>query len=53
MIGNRSLDIEAVAAFLNASEFRSFTRAAQALGTTQSLVSTRVKRLEAMLGHAL
>jgi len=53
MIGNRSLDIEAVAAFLNAAEFRSFTRAAQALGTTQSLVSTRVKRLEAMLGHAL
>lgn len=53
MIGHRSLDIEAVAAFLCASEFRSFTRAAQALGTTQSLVSTRVKRLEAMLGHAL
>jgi len=53
MIGNRSLDIEAVAAFLSASEFRSFTRAAQSLGTTQSLVSTRVKRLEAMLGHAL
>src|SRR5688500_2917089 len=48
-----TLDIDAVAAFLGAAELRSFTRAAEALGTTQSLVSTRVKRLEQVLGHVL
>ncbi|WNJ88208.1 LysR family transcriptional regulator [Bosea sp. 685] len=48
-----ALDIDAVAAFLGAAEFRSFTRAAQALGTTQSLVSVRVKRLEETLGRLL
>lgn len=53
MIGVASLDIDAIAAFLNASELRSFTRAAEALGTTQSLVSTRIKKLEGALGHML
>jgi DNA-binding transcriptional LysR family regulator len=48
-----TLDIDAVAAFLGAADLRSFTRAAEALGTTQSLVSTRVKRLEEILGRAL
>ena len=48
-----ALDLEAVAAFLGAAEFSSFTRAAQALGTTQSLVSVRVKRLEDSLGRLL
>jgi DNA-binding transcriptional LysR family regulator len=48
-----ALDIDAVAAFLGAAEFASFTRAAQALGTTQSLVSVRVKRLEENLGRLL
>jgi DNA-binding transcriptional LysR family regulator len=48
-----TLDIDAVAAFLGAADLRSFTRAAEALGTTQSLVSTRVKRLEEVLGHVL
>ncbi|TCR60538.1 LysR family transcriptional regulator [Bosea sp. BK604] len=48
-----TLDIDAVAAFLGAADLRSFTRAAEALGTTQSLVSTRVKRLEEVLGRAL
>jgi len=47
------LDIEAVAAFLGAAELSSFTRAAQALGTTQSLVSVRIKRLEQSLGRTL
>lgn len=47
------LDIDAVASFLRAAELRSFTRAAEALGTTQSLVSTRVKRLEDGLGRQL
>lgn len=53
MSSTRSLDIEAVAAFVNTAEFSSFTRAARSLGTSQSLVSTRVKRLEGVLGHAL
>lgn len=48
-----TLDIDAVAAFLQAAELKSFTRAAEALGTTQSLVSTRVKRLETVLGRLL
>jgi DNA-binding transcriptional LysR family regulator len=48
-----SLDIDAVASFLRAAELKSFTRAAEALGTTQSLVSTRVKRLEDGLGRLL
>jgi DNA-binding transcriptional LysR family regulator len=48
-----SLDIDAVASFVGAAELSSFTRAAQALGTTQSLVSVRVKRLEENLGRAL
>ena len=53
MIGAGSLDIDGVAAFLHTAELRSFTRAAEALGTTQSLVSTRVKRLEDGLGRLL
>lgn len=48
-----TLDIDAVASFLRAAELKSFTRAAEALGTTQSLVSTRVKRLEEGLGRLL
>ncbi|SDF32659.1 LysR family transcriptional regulator [Bosea robiniae] len=48
-----SLDIDAVASFLRAAELKSFTRAAEALGTTQSLISTRVKRLEDGLGRLL
>ncbi|MCA0418274.1 MAG: LysR family transcriptional regulator [Proteobacteria bacterium] len=48
-----TLDIDAVASFLHAAELKSFTRAAEALGTTQSLVSTRVKRLEDGLGRQL
>jgi len=48
-----TLDIDAVAAFLQAAELSSFTRAAEALGTAQSLVSTRIKRLEDGLGQTL
>lgn len=47
------LDLDAVSAFLRAAELSSFTRAAEALGTAQSLVSTRIKRLEASLGQTL
>ena len=48
-----ALDIEAVQAFLLVAELRSFTRAAEALSTTQSAVSVRLKRLEARLGQRL
>lgn len=48
-----TLDLDDVAAFLQAAELASFTKAAQALGMAQSLVSTRVKRLETRLGHTL
>lgn len=48
-----SLDLDAVAAFLRAAELSSFTRAAEALGTAQSQVSTRIKRLEEGLGQVL
>ncbi|WP_332685133.1 LysR family transcriptional regulator [Bosea sp. (in: a-proteobacteria)] len=50
---NATLDLDAVAAFLRAAELNSFTRAAEALGTAQSLVSTRIKRLEDGLGQVL
>jgi DNA-binding transcriptional LysR family regulator len=48
-----ALDVEAIAAFLRAADLASFTRAAEALGSTQSLVSTRIKRLETTLGKLL
>lgn len=48
-----ALDPEAVAAFLRTADLASFTRAAEALGTTQSLVSTRIRRLEERLGKVL
>lgn len=49
----QTLDLDDVAAFLQTAELTSFTRAADALGMAQSLVSTRVKRLERRLGHTL
>jgi DNA-binding transcriptional LysR family regulator len=48
-----SLDIDAVRAFALVAELSSFTRAAQAEGTTQSAVSLKLKRLEARLGLRL
>ena len=49
----KALDIEAVQAFLFAADLRSFTRAAEALDTTQSAVSLKIKRLEDGLGKRL
>lgn len=48
-----ALDIGAVKAFVLAAELRSFTRAAELLGTTQSAVSLKLRRLEEQLGHRL
>jgi DNA-binding transcriptional LysR family regulator len=48
-----ALDIPSVQAFLLISELQSFTRAAEALGTTQAAVSLKLQRLEAILGRRL
>ncbi|TEX91642.1 LysR family transcriptional regulator, partial [Campylobacter sp. US51] len=45
-----ALDIPTVQAFLLVAELQSFTRAAEALGTTQAAVSMKLQRLEATLG---
>ncbi len=51
---NRStLDIDAVRTFILIADFKSFTRAAQAVGMTQSAISLQLKRLEARLGSRL
>jgi len=50
---NGSLDVDAVRAFVLVAELSSFTRAAQALGTTQSAVSLKLKRLEERLDTRL
>ncbi|MEW9582710.1 LysR family transcriptional regulator [Paraburkholderia sp. DGU8] len=47
------LDLDSVRAFVLVADLRSFTRAANALDTTQSAVSLKLKRLEAQLGKQL
>src|ERR1700761_7099858 len=49
----KALDIEAVRAFVLTADLKSFTRAAEALDTTQSAVSLKIKRLEDGLGRRL
>src|SRR5579859_1026454 len=49
----KALDIEAVQAFVLAADLTSFTRAAEAMETTQSAVSLKIKRLEDGLGRRL
>ncbi|MBK5959560.1 hypothetical protein CCR97_15295, partial [Rhodoplanes elegans] len=48
-----TLDVDAVRAFVLAAELKSFTRAAEALDTTQSAVSLKIRRLEERLGRRL
>lgn len=48
-----TLDIDTVQAFLLVAELQSFTRAAEALGTTQAAVSLKLQRLEGVLGKRL
>lgn len=48
-----TLDIDTVQAFLMVAELRSFTRTAEALGTTQASVSLKLQRLETVLGKRL
>jgi DNA-binding transcriptional LysR family regulator len=47
------LDLDTVQAFLRIAEFGSFTRAAEAMRTTQAGVSLKLKRLEERLGCRL
>src|SRR6478752_3955579 len=49
----KALDIEAVQAFILVADLNSFTRAAEAMDTTQSAVSLKIKRLEDGLGRRL
>jgi DNA-binding transcriptional LysR family regulator len=48
-----ALDIKAVEAFVLAADLQSFTRAAEALLTTQSAVSIKIRRLEEVFGKRL
>ena len=48
-----TLDIDTVQAFLLVAELQSFTRAAEALGTTQAAVSMKLQRLESVLAKRL
>ncbi|ANW01683.1 LysR family transcriptional regulator [Bradyrhizobium icense] len=48
-----TLDIDTVQAFLLVAELQSFTRAAEALGTTQAAISMKLQRLESVVGRRL
>lgn len=52
-MGRPALDMESVQAFVTIADFQSFTKAAEALGTTQGAISVKLKRLEARLGYKL
>lgn len=52
-VAMKALDLEAVQAFVLTADLKSFTRAAEAMDTTQSAVSLRIKRLEDSLGRRL
>ena len=45
-----TLDIDAVKAFVVIANLKSFTRAAESLGTTQGAISVKLKRLENRIG---
>jgi DNA-binding transcriptional LysR family regulator len=47
------LDLDAIQAFVHIADLGSFTRASEAMGTTQAAVSLKLKRLEARLGSRL
>ena len=49
----RPLDLDAVQAFIRIAELGSFTRAAEAMRTTQAAVSLKLKRLEQRFGCRL
>ncbi len=53
MLRPATLDPDLLRAFVLIAEERSFTRAAQLVGRTQSAVSMQVQRLEGVLGQQL
>ncbi len=53
MNAGRPLDLDAIEAFVRIAELGSFTRAAEAMQTTQAAVSLKLKRLEDRLGCRL
>lgn len=48
-----TLDVDAIRVFVMVADFQSFTRAAEALGSTQGAISVKLKRLEDRIGHRL
>ncbi|WP_407178667.1 LysR family transcriptional regulator [Bradyrhizobium sp. STM 3562] len=48
-----TLDVDAVQAFVLVADLQSFTRAAEALDTSQAAISVKLKRLEDRLGEKL
>ncbi len=48
-----TLDVDAVQAFVLIADYQSFTRAAEALDTSQAAISVKLKRLEDRLGERL
>ncbi len=50
---NKALDLDAVKAFVLTADLQSFTRAAEALDSTQSAISLKLRRLEEVLGRRL
>ena len=48
-----TLDVDAVRSFIAIADYQSFTRAADALGTTQGAISVKLKRLENHVGQKL
>lgn len=48
-----SLDIETLRSLVAIAETGSFSRAAEIVGCTQSAISLRISRMEAVLGHAV
>lgn len=53
MAKKTTLDVDAVKAFVFISDLKSFTRAAEALRTTQGALSVKLRRLENALGRRL
>jgi DNA-binding transcriptional LysR family regulator len=49
----RPLDLDAVQAFVLVADMQSFTRAAEALDSTQSAISLKLKKLEQRLARRL
>lgn len=50
---DHALDLDTVRAFVRIAELGSFTRAAEAMGTTQAGISLKLRRLETRLGYRL